>query len=392
MKILPPVGENDPDLYGALTAEAVARTEVQAPARRRVFSMAVTADPDPIPGTPTSWSAAVDALAAGREFDTLNGELRYIDAASAESHRLFLISAGNVSEPDATYLDRSDLEPVEDPAQAWNALTIGAYTDLVDVGAEGEDFEDWTVIAPAGDLSPFSRTSRLFKSQWPSKPEVVLEGGNAALPPGGGNADWPDSLAVLTTAWNPPERLITTTNATSAATAAAAYLAASIAAEYPGFWPETIRALIIHAAEWTQPMRQHFNEAGTSKRQREMLVRRYGFGVPTLERCLRSAANALTLVVQDTIHPYSAGKLREMHIHDLPWPREELAELGEAPVRLRATLSYFIEPSPTRPWMASPVSLCVTPATLRPASCHGDKRRVSQAAQPTRPGRGGRAP
>jgi hypothetical protein len=348
VKILPPVGQNNPDLYGALSADAVARTEVQAPARRRVFSMAITAEPDPIPGTPTSWSSAVDALAAGRDFDTLNGELRYIDDASAESHRLFLISAGNVRDPDGAYLDRSDLEPVEDPAQAWNALTVGAYTELVDVGAEGVDFEDWTVIAPAGDLSPFSRTSVPFQSQWPSKPEVVLEGGNAALPPGGGDADWPDSLAILTTAWNPAERLLTTTNATSAATAKAAYLAASVAAEYPAFWPETIRALIVHAAEWTQPMRHHFDGAGTSRRQREALLRRYGFGVPTLERCLRSATNALTLVVQDTIRPYSMGKLREMHIHDLPWPGNALADLGETPVRLRATLSYFIEPSPTR--------------------------------------------
>jgi hypothetical protein len=187
-----------------------------------------------------------------------------------------------------------------------------------------------------------------FQSQWPSKPEIVLEGGNAALPPGGGDADWPDSLAVLTTGWRPAERLLVTTNATSAATAEAAYLAASVAAEYPAFWPETIRALLVHAAEWTKLMQDHFSAVGNARRQREALVRRYGFGVPTLLRCLRSAANALTLVVQDTIRPYSMGKLREMHIHDLPWPRDVLADLGEAPVRLRATLSYFIEPSPTR--------------------------------------------
>ena len=37
--------------------------------------------PTASPGTPTSWSAAVDALAAGRSFDTLNGELKYIDDA-----------------------------------------------------------------------------------------------------------------------------------------------------------------------------------------------------------------------------------------------------------------------------------------------------------------------
>jgi hypothetical protein len=37
-----------------------------------------------------------------------------------------------------------------------------------------------------------------------------------------------------------------------------------------------------------------------------------------------------------------------MHLHDLPWPRDVLADLGETPVRMRVTLSYFIEPSPTR--------------------------------------------
>jgi len=34
-----------------------------------------------------------------------------------------------------------------------------------------------------------------------------------------------------------------------------------------------------------------------------------------------------------------------MHLHDLPWPREALLELGDSNVRLRVTLSYFIEPN-----------------------------------------------
>lgn len=347
-KVLPPVGVNEPELYGAITAEAVSRTEIQAPGRHRNFSMAITADPGGIAGTPTSWSAAIDALAAGRAFDTLAGRLEYIDAASVASHRLFIISAGNVSQIDATYLDRCDVEPVEDPAQAWNALTVGAYTTLVDVETGGSDFAGWIPIAPPGDLSPFSRTSVAFQRQWPIKPEVVLEGGNAATSPAGTDFDWPESLQVLTTAHEPAQRLLTTANATSAATAEAAHLAATIAANYPAFWPETIRALIVHAAEWTDPMRERFTAVGEAKRQREGLARRYGYGVPTTERCLRSATNALTLIVQETIHPFQAGRLREMHVHDLPWPRDVLVDLGEVPVRLRATLSYFIEPSPTR--------------------------------------------
>jgi hypothetical protein len=349
VKIRPPANDTSPQLYGAVTAEGVARTEIQAPSRRRTFAMAVTAAPDRTPGTPTSWSAAVDALAAGRSFDTADGELKYIDAASVESHRLFIVSAGNVrdlTDTTMTYLDRCDTTPIEDPAQAWNALTVGAYTDLVDVGAGGTTHDGWTPIAEPGDLSPFSRTGVGFQRQWPIKPDVVLEGGNAALSPSGSDTDWPESMQVLTTRANP--LALTTINATSAATARASHMAATIAAEYPGFWPETIRGLLVHSAEWTPRMREQIGAAGNSRRQRASFIRRYGFGVPTDERALRSAADALTLIVQDTIHPFSRGALREMHIHDLPWPRDELADLGEVPVRMRVTLSYFIEPSPTR--------------------------------------------
>ncbi len=37
-----------------------------------------------------------------------------------------------------------------------------------------------------------------------------------------------------------------------------------------------------------------------------------------------------------------------MHVFDLPWPRDVLQSLGETPVRLRVTLSYFVEPNPGR--------------------------------------------
>ena len=37
-----------------------------------------------------------------------------------------------------------------------------------------------------------------------------------------------------------------------------------------------------------------------------------------------------------------------MHLHALPWPTAILEELGGASVRLRITLSYFIEPNPGR--------------------------------------------
>ena len=78
------------------------------------------------------------------------------------------------------------------------------------------------------------------------------------------------------------------------------------------------------------------------------LVRRYGFGVPNLNRALRSANDALTLVAQAVIRPFSGGAMREMHLHELPWPKDILETLGETEVRLRVTLSYFVEPNPSR--------------------------------------------
>ena len=82
---------------------------------------------------------------------------------------------------------------------------------------------------------------------------------------------------------------------------------------------------------------------------RESFLRRYGFGVPSLARAARSATDALTLVTEQEIRPFTdKGTYRDMHIYELPWPKEVLERLGAATVRLRVTLSYFIEPNPGR--------------------------------------------
>jgi Subtilase family len=357
VKLLPPPpGENAPELYGAVTAAGTSRVEIQAPDRRRVYSIAVTARwrtkpdgaaPGPVFGRPSSWSATLDALAAGRSVTTEDGGLVFLNDAEDAARRLFLLSAGNVlAWEDDDHLTRSDVEPVEDPAQAWNVLTIGAFTELDNMAGAPPGFAGWTPLAPRGELSPFSRTSGAFSRTWPAKPDVVLEGGNVARSPDGTSYDTPGNLQLLTT--NAPltsSRLLTTTHATSAATAQAAALAASIMAEYPALWPETVRALVVHSAEWTPAMRARFS-TDKNKKHRIALLRRYGMGVPDLLRATRSAADALTLVAQDVIHPFDGGTMREIHFHALPWPTDILAELGAAQVRLRVTLSYFIEPNP----------------------------------------------
>lgn len=347
VKILPPNGQNPPELYGAVTAEAASRVEIEAPQRRRCFSMAITATDERDRGQPTSWSAAVDALAAGRAFDPSSQGLVYIDDGDEPARRLFVVCAGNVDPASlkVAHLDHSDTDPVHDPGQAWNALTVGAFTEKAVI--KDPEWSGWQPVARAGDLSPWSTTGRTFADAWPIKPDVVFEGGNVVKNKKD-EVDYPcPDLSLLSTHFRPTEKAFVLSWATSAATAQAARMAASITAEYPTLWPEAVRALVVHSAEWTHQMHAHLRGA-SGKRARARLVQRYGFGVPSRERALRSANDALTLIAQDSIRPFLDGKMREIHFFELPWPREVLQGLGETQVRLRVTLSYFIEPNPGR--------------------------------------------
>ncbi len=354
VKILSPNGQNPPELYGAITAEATSRVEIQAPERQRCFSVAVTATDERDRGQPTSWSAAVDALAAGRALDASSQGLVYLDDESDPVQRLFIVSAGNVDEGalQVSHLDRSDTDAVHDPAQAWNVLTVGAFTEKSIV--QHPKWNGWQPVAPAGELSPWSTTGVVFADAWPIKPDVVFEGGNV-VKNAKGEVDFPcPDLCLLSTHYRPAQKTFVLSWATSAATALAARMAAIIAAEYPTLWPVTVRALVVHSAEWTAQMQTHLRGA-SGKRARARLVRRYGFGVPHLDRALRSAGNALTIIAQDTIRPFvpkesnpNERQMGDIHFFELPWPREVLQGLGETPVRLRVTLSYFVEPNPGR--------------------------------------------
>ena len=332
VKILPPDGvpDNEPELYGALTGEAVARAEVQAPFRKRVICMAVTS-PSPSRGRPSSWSSAIDQLC----FDETG-------------RRLVVVSGGNIRDDiDPTnYLLRNDLESIEDPAQAWNALTVGACTDKITISDPA--YDGWTPLAPAGDLSPRSRTSVVWDRQWPIKPDVTFEGGNLASD-GRSPPEPIDDLQLLTTHYRPARRLFDTLADTSGGAALAANMAARIIAARPRLWPETVRGLIVHAAEWTPAMWAKIDACG-GKREMQALLRRYGYGVPDLGRALLSASNDLTLIVEDEVQPFqrdgSTATMKHMSLHCLPWPRVELESLGELSVELRLTLSYFVEPNP----------------------------------------------
>lgn len=275
VKLLPNKGANPIELWGYFTSQAISRAEINEPKRTRIICMAISATNSDGKGFPSSWSGAVDQICSSSENN--------IDSVS----RLILIAAGN----SCLYGTLTDLvdypnfqkkSSIHDPAQAWNALTIGAYTNLTTI--KDKTYAAYTPVAQNGQLSPFSSTSHDWDKSSPIKPELVFEGGNLAVDP----ENFPtgcDDLSLVSTFYKPIEQTFYPFSMTSAATAQAANFAAQIQCAYPDYWPETIRALMVHSAQWTPAMKAQFAK-DDKKGELNNILRTCGYGVPNLERAL----------------------------------------------------------------------------------------------------------
>ncbi|MBE2254773.1 MAG: S8 family peptidase [Ignavibacteria bacterium] len=334
VKILPNKGQNSPELWGDITSQGISIAEIQNPKMVLVYCMAVTSLEGTNRGRPSSWSGAIDNLAYG----------------DGENQRLIIISAGNIREEEAwrNYPDSNYVTTIENPAQSWNSLVAGAYTEKTQVN--DSNFNNHTPIAKNGELSPFSTTSLLWENKWPIKPDVVFEGGNLLQAPDK-NISTHEDLELLSTSKNFNIKPFDTINATSAASAKASWFAAKIAFEYPNAWPETVRALMVHSAFWNDAMMNQLSIRPGIRSEINRLLKVFGYGIPELSRAIYSQESALTFIAQELIQPFKIKdsnkndvETNEIHFFNLPWPKEILLEMGEVPVRLRVTLSYFIEP------------------------------------------------
>lgn len=350
VKILNNPNDNDEDLYGAITRQAAYIAEAENPDANRTFCMAITTPEsnDLGKGIPTSWSAAIDALLAGTS-----------DELSDDKKRLMCISAGNTTVEEISdsddYLAAVRLHSVENPGQAWNAITVGAYTDKTVIAKK--EYADYSPVSNKGGVSPFTSSSIIWeKSKWPIKPEVVFEGGNLGHNPNesflNGYSEL-EELDLITTCKDfMTGKSLVATNMTSPATAQAAWMLANIQHKCPQLWPETIRGLLVHSATWTDEMISTFIPTNhVTKNDYRNLIRVCGYGVPNLERAVYSAQNSVNLIIEDELQPFvkkSGGSItsNEMHMHDIPWPSDILKNLGEKAVKMRVTLSYYIEPGP----------------------------------------------
>lgn len=300
----------------------------------RIFCLAATAVGEAEDGRPTSTSATLDLLAYG----------------DGQTTRLICTAVGNVQTSAARpyrvshYSTQNQDHGVQSPAQALNALSVGAITNKCSVA---------TLLAPAGGLAPTSRTTHAWQVNHPRKPDIVMEGGNHFVDVGG-RTSIPHVPDMVRTTSRDTARPVTVTGETSAATAAAARLACRTRARYPSMRAETIRALMANSARWTEEMekllRSHMSSGLSEGRAAEQVLKCFGWGIPDEERLFWSADDALTMVIEDTLRPFmlvdTYVRMAQMKSFHLPWPDAALAALGPTPVEMRCTLSYFVEPNP----------------------------------------------
>ncbi len=280
---------------------------------------------------------------------TLSSELDKL-AVEVGSERLFCIAAGNLEPPTVfgDYQALNETTGLLTPAQAWNALTVAACTDLDRVpGTHGP-------LAPSGDLSPWSRTACAWERSHkpPMKPDVVFEGGNRMFDNVSQDLSNYADLCLLTTNAEAGAPL-SLTGMTSAATASVSGMCARLQAEYPTLWPETIRGLIVHSSEHTTAMMARARAAAPVRGTAEAaLLERFGYGRPNLSRAMQNAEDTLTYITQGSLLPLRPNDkgdgtvLGYMRKHELPWHEDVLLALEDVEAELRVTLSYFVEPNP----------------------------------------------
>lgn len=314
--------KSNPELYGAITESGVSTPQIFKPSNLRVFCLTITDSCLRFNGRPSSWSASIDSICFGKEL----------------GQQLFIVSGGNVIINDhSDYPSLNETECIHDPAQAYNALTIGAYTrkDRIDIST------GYSPLAENGAMSPSNSTSLLFDNSWPNKPDLVFEGGNRST--NGVLTSDHSELRLLTTDADFPNDIFIPFGDTSGAAGLAAKMAAELRTMYPNYWVETIRGLMVHSANWTETMIKNADKM----RHR---VRSVGYGVPNINKALFSVENSLTLIAEREIQPYkyenSKGKYNEYHLFNLPWPKEALESLEDKLIKLVITLSYYIEPNP----------------------------------------------
>lgn len=231
-----------------------------------------------------------------------------IDKIIFERNVLFLIAAGNIDQsninPDnpgiAEYIQKERNYPeylnehtskVSCPGVSLFAITVGS------VGHADFENEDYKAMGGKNYVSPFSRTGL---GLWGSiKPDVVEYGGDIAKHKINAGLITHENICpelVNSTLYNAPA-VSRDSYGTSFSTPKVSYIAAKLQAEHPHETAQMYRALIIQSARL--PAHCFINPTHDD-------IRRYGYGIPDINRALNNTPGRITFIQNGTLSPKRA--------------------------------------------------------------------------------------
>lgn len=262
----------------------------------RIFNLSVGAEPHRLDQIQSSWSEAIDNL-------------------SAQHNILFVIASGNVQlfEID-TYSKEIGKYPkylfdprsrLRDPAQALNALSVGALSEHDIIPATAR--RSHNSVAPRNHPAPFTRTN--IDGSLIVKPDVVEMGGNLSFDTLTNQySNRISELAIPVANRNflqgQPGGVIGYQCGTSLAAPKVSHLAGLIQAAYPDFSANLIRALIVNSAGWPNGLFERMpnplgTEDGTEIRRKVLQL--CGYGIPDRNKALGSRSHCITLYSEGVI-------------------------------------------------------------------------------------------
>lgn len=297
---------------GSRLAEILQRTVPKLAPTARVFNLSLGFSP----------------IADGR----YSALARLIDFLSREHQVLFVISAGNIDEPNAEppahYLSPDTRVLV--PSESLLALTVGSVAR----------FDDAASISRVGEVSPFSR--RGPGADRALKPELVAHGGNVIWHGSG----WATSPRLAAFGLDRSGTRLCYAIGTSFAAPIISQFAARLFDAYPAATPNLVRALLCHFAK---PVA--CSSPGAPIRDYDFC----GFGEPDIESALYSGANRAAYL-------FSGSLPKDYYIYIPFHVPSALANSARSRLRVRGTVVF--DP-PVSPDDSVDYSLCRIAGKLR---------------------------
>ncbi len=264
-----------------------------------------------------------------------------IDTVSYDYDVLFIQAAGNISDNIINayimagyeyphYFER-ELARLSNPAQSLQAITVGSISH--------SDFEthDYIAIGKKGEISSFSR---IGPGMWDSiKPDLVEYGGTHAKNKSDNTLTTPEEVCTDLLRRSPEGPAHARDGiGTSFAAPKIAHIAAGIQKILPNASALLYRALLVQSAKFP------LDTSSLSKEEKTTLMRKMGYGIPTLETATQNSEYRVTLIT-DQHSEIGSG---EAHIYSIQIP-DALRNIGEDfNILVEITLSYAAKPRRTR--------------------------------------------